>query len=241
MFSHEGTERSDLQNRALAGSLAFVGGFANSAGFVVLGLFTAHVTGNVGRLADDLSRARWSVALVPLGLVGLFFIGAVLVTFVVENHRFARRAYGYAVALSIEVVLLAVFALSHDDRLDAAALSVAMGLQNGLVTRLSGAVVRTTHLTGVITDLGIETARWLAYAIRRRERPNSAKVELLATIASTFTIGAIGGTALALRFGRAAMTFAILAVGICVVVAVAPRERRFFGEQRTKKNDPSAS
>ena len=35
-----------------------------------------------------------------------------------------------------------------------------MGMQNSLVTRLSGAVVRTTHLTGVVTDLGIEAARW---------------------------------------------------------------------------------
>ena len=39
-------------------------------------------------------------------------------------------------------------------------LCAAMGLQNSLVTRLSGAVVRTTHLTGVLTDLGIEGARW---------------------------------------------------------------------------------
>ena len=32
----------------------------------------------------------------------------------------------------------------------------AMGLQNSFVTKISNAVVRTTHLTGLFTDLGID-------------------------------------------------------------------------------------
>ena len=76
-----------------------------SAGFVLIGAFTSHATGNVGRLANDTALGIYAAALAALLLV-----------------------VSYA-----------------------------------LVTRVSGPVVRTTHLTGVITDLGIESARWLRF------------------------------------------------------------------------------
>ena len=58
MFTHEGPGRPDRLNQKLAGYLAFVGGYVNSAGFILIGTFTSHVTGNVGRLANDLVVAH---------------------------------------------------------------------------------------------------------------------------------------------------------------------------------------
>ncbi len=55
MFRHEGAERSHRHNQWLAGYLALIAGFVNSAGFILIGSFTSHVTGNGGRFADDLS------------------------------------------------------------------------------------------------------------------------------------------------------------------------------------------
>jgi len=103
---------------------------------------------------------------------------------------------------------------------ETAALGAAMGMQNSLVTRLSGAVVRTTHLTGVVTDIGIEIARWLRWsraALARRsgeprpggrapaERPSVPKMTLLVTIAGAFGAGAVAGAYAALAAQSAAL------------------------------------
>jgi uncharacterized membrane protein YoaK (UPF0700 family) len=92
---------------------------------------------------------------------------------------------------------------------EAAILSAAMGVQNALVTRLSGAIVRTTHLTGVMTDLGIELARrWHRTgrpAGRRSVAPSSAKVVLQLTIIGSFVVGAMAGATLTLHISRWAM------------------------------------
>ena len=110
---------------------------------------------------------------------------------------------------------------------EALLLCAAIGMQNALVTRLSGAVVRTTHLTGVFTDLGIEMARWfrhwrgaLAEGIRVRlvigrdvpVRPSVPKIYLLATIALAFLFGAGSGAVLAVHIRHAAMLIAGAAV-----------------------------
>ncbi|HEX3777919.1 MAG TPA: YoaK family protein [Polyangiaceae bacterium] len=233
MFSREGSARSDRQNRQLAGYLAFVGGFVNSSGFVLIGTFTSHVTGNVGRLANDAAFGQYAAALAALSLVLSFFAGAFSASVIVESRFLSRLGpRAYAVALALEALLLLAFtALSyitigaHARVLDgeAALLCAAMGIQNALVTRLSGAVVRTTHLTGVITDLGIESARWFRFWRRSLsnatrlplvlgqnavEPPSSAKLLLLLTIALAFVLGAATGAVTAVRFKHSSMLLA---------------------------------
>lgn len=236
MFRQVASERSDRQNRMLAGYLAFVGGFVNAAGFLVLGEFTSHVTGNVGRVASGVALGEIHAANAALAMVVAFFVGAFLTSVLVESAALGHPARAYAAALAIEATLLfgasEVPALIHEAKAIATTetvlLCMAMGLQNSLVTRLSGAVVRTTHLTGVVTDLGIEAARWFRFwrattATRLRialvvgnnaaERPSLPKALLLATIAAAFVLGAMSGALVGVRYGRAAMrpvAFAVL-------------------------------
>lgn len=162
MFQHEGPARSEKKNALLAGYLALTGGYVNSAGFVLLGIFTSHVTGNVGRLSVDLTRHDAGGALGALIMLGAFFSGAVIASVIIESAGFRSRSNAYGMALALEAALLLTFLLLpeptpdahrlHDS--EAALICASMGLQNSLVTRLSGAVIRTTHLTGVVTDLG---------------------------------------------------------------------------------------
>jgi uncharacterized membrane protein YoaK (UPF0700 family) len=79
---------------------------------------------------------------------------------------------------------------------------------------LSGAVIRTTHLTGVVTDLGIESARWfrwlrgrvkLSFGATPPDRPAVARIGLLGIIAAAFTSGAIAGAAGATEFRHMAL------------------------------------
>jgi uncharacterized membrane protein YoaK (UPF0700 family) len=236
MFSREGSARSDAQNRILASYLALVGGFVNSSGFVLVGTFTSHVTGNVGRLANDSASGDYAAAMAAFAMILSFFLGALGVSMMIESRFFGRSSRAYATALALEAVLLVVFTLlsystvnAHPRLRDSEALLLcaAMGMQNALVTRLSGAVVRTTHLTGVVTDLGIESARWFRYwrgTVSRAtgvrlmfgqnppERPLLPKAQLLSTIAFSFLGGAVLGAALAVKAGHASMLFAASAL-----------------------------
>jgi uncharacterized membrane protein YoaK (UPF0700 family) len=245
MFQHVGPGRSDRQNRALAGYLAFVGGFVNSAGFVLIGSFTSHVTGNVGRFANDLAYREYDAAAAVLPMIVAFFAGAFVASMAIESNFFGRTANAYGVALLGEAVLLVLFTgVSHltivphprVQDAEAAILCAAMGMQNSLVTRLSGAVVRTTHLTGVFTDLGIEGARWfrwwrgamsetmrinLSFGRNPPEKPSALKVYLLATIALTFILGAMAGALLVVRLQHATMFLPSGAVVACAVYAFA--------------------
>ncbi len=247
MFSHEGDARSDNQNRLVAGYLALVAGFVNSSGFVLLGTFTSHVTGNVGRLANDAASGGASgaaAAASALSMIATFFFGAFLVSVILESRWSGHVSRAYATALVIESLLLSAFTLfafvaeaTHPRVLDAEAalLCAAMGMQNGLVTRLSGAVVRTTHLTGVVTDLGIESARWFRYWRKSISdvarvplvmgpnapvRPSAAKTRLLATIALAFVLGALIGAFVTIHLGRPSMLLAAGATVACAIYAI---------------------
>lgn len=238
MFRHEG--RSDRHDQRLAGYLALVAGFVNSAGFVLVGSFTSHVTGSVGRFADDVAVGDGGAAFAALMIVA-FFSGAFLASMAIESNAVRHRPLTYGGLLLVEALLLATFAggsyvmdtgsaRMHD--VQAMLLCAAMGLQNSLVTRLSGAVVRTTHLTGVVTDLGIESARWFRLWRGRVGRlahvrlvtgsseplaPQGPKTRLLLTIFIGFVGGGVLGALLATRFGRIAIalpTFSLLVGGL---------------------------
>ena len=73
MFRHEAPSRSVRRSRVLAGYLAFVRGFVNSAGYVLVGSFTSQVTGNVGRLATDLADRRYNASAAVTAVYIAFF------------------------------------------------------------------------------------------------------------------------------------------------------------------------
>lgn len=235
MFSLEGPGRSARQNRVLAAWLALVAGYVNSAGFVLVGSFTSHVTGSAGRVADDIVRRDGPAAVSALLLVLAFFLGAFAANLVLLTRFVSRRPWLYAILLAVEAALLAAFALAghgsdapFDARaadLKAAILCFAMGLQNSMVTLVSDARVRTTHLTGVVTDLGIEAARWVRWSWSRALKllprtesassvppPHSAVTALLLTILLGFLAGAVLGAEGAVRAGERAFLVPVIAL-----------------------------
>ena len=68
-----------------------------------------------------------------------------------------------------------------------------MGLQNSLVTTISNAAVRTTHLTGLFTDLGIELSQLFFYKSDEYKRKLTSSIKLRLTIISFFFLGGIAG------------------------------------------------
>lgn len=231
MFRHEGATREGRHDRRLAGYLATVAGFVNAAGFVLAGNYTSHASGNVSRAADDLASGRGISSASAIVLVAAFFAGAFVASLAIEGRPLKRLPFTYGALLLGEAVLLGVFMGATDDLLaksgvhdaESALLCAAMGIQNSLVTRLSGAVVRTTHVTGVVTDLGIEAARWFRFwrlrTLRRihvrlapgvPERPHGPKVALLSTIFAAFAFGSGVGALASVHFHARALILPLL-------------------------------
>jgi uncharacterized membrane protein YoaK (UPF0700 family) len=220
----------------LASVLPGVAGAVNASGMVALGVYTSNMTGNVAHVGDSLAQREFGTAGQILLVIGFFILGAMAATALIEQATRSRRSARYLVPLLVEALLIALFALlsMHADRAEKhwrfqtqeleATLCFAMGLQNAMVTRLSGAVVRTTHLTGITTDLGIKIVR-LAYVWADRLRgkpvlagPDIQRFKLLLTIWLSFLAGATVGPALFLLIGSMAMLLPVFVLLLLALV-----------------------
>ena len=85
-----------------------------------------------------------------------------------------------------------------------------MGLQNSLVTTISSASVRTTHLTGLFTDLGIELSQLFFYKAKEQKQKLISSIKLRLTIIGFFFIGGIVGGVLYSKLGLYSLVFAAM-------------------------------
>lgn len=216
---------SFVQQARLAITLAWIAGYTNILTILTCGHVTSHVSGTTSDFGRAVSEGDWRfVAFLGFLLIS-FVVGAAVSGFTTELGK--RRGWEsiYVLPMAIEALLLAAFALlveiapngtlATGDRLllMTGIASMAMGLQNATITRISSGVVRTTHVTGVLTDLGLEAVQffwWVAderqklvgagAATALRSHPTSKRLALLASIMGSFALGAGLGT-LAFRFG----------------------------------------
>ena len=158
-------------NQLLGALLAFNAGAVNAGGFLVVGVYTSHMTGFASSLADQLVLGNMALALAALATLLAFVLGAAVTALLVNWARQRRLRSEYALPLMFEALLLLLFGLmgatlGHQTPfavpLTVLVLAFTMGLQNALVTKISAAQIRTTHMTGIITDLGIELGK-MAY------------------------------------------------------------------------------
>jgi len=220
-----GSRRTETANRHLARYLAFIAGAANAGGFLAVRQYTSHMSGVVSAMADNL--ALWSLALVWRGLAAAlsFLAGAFATTLCIRWARARAMESEYALPLLGEAALLLVFGFTG--RIFSGGhvigtvmlLCFTMGLQNAIVTKLSNAVIRTTHLTGMFTDIGIALGRMVLRVEEDRPEEELAKVRLLASLIAMFFVG---GTIGALGFKHVGFLFTLPLAMILVVLAVMP-------------------
>ncbi len=213
MFIHHGKKRNSRHNLQIASLLSFVAGIVNVAGFLAVARLTTNVTGHFAFFVDEVFRLELWQGLVYFGYILAFLLGSFSSNFLVDmlSRRSARFVFIFPTL--IESVLLAAIALLGSDwgtDIIACGLLFAMGMQNSLVTRISHAIVRTTHLTGLFTDLGIELSQLFFY----RDPENRARllwpIRLRLTIISFFFIGGIAG---GIAYSMWAMNALLLASG----------------------------
>lgn len=199
MLRHLGAKRTYLHNVKLASLLGITAGFVNAAGFLAFAVLTTNVTGHAALFAEGIALHQWQTVRVIALWMFLFFAGAFISSLIVSRIG-KNQQYSYVVPILIEIIILlgvALLGFRYDDSLMAkeffaGSLLFAMGLQNSLVSIVSGSVVRTTHLTGIFTDLGIELAQFTQK--KPEDRPAlKLKIQLHSAIIFFFLFGALGG------------------------------------------------
>lgn len=208
---------TDIDNRTLQTNtrlgavLAFVAGATNAGGFLAAGTYTSHMTGVVSSLADHLVLGNLALAAASIGALAAFLLGAMTTAWLVNWGLREKLKSAYGLPLLLESALLLIFgvfgaAISMWSPffvpLTVLLLCFIMGLQNAVITKISKAEIRTTHVTGLVTDLGIELGK-LVYINRSINRPqispaepvraNRQKLRLQLILVSSFFIGALCG------------------------------------------------
>ena len=212
---------SFTQNTRLAISLSWIGGYTNVVTFLTCGHVVSHMTGNTTIVGLSVAQGQWIDVRYFAFAILMFIVGAMTSAIITETTRRRGMLSNYILPMALEAVLLGLFGLTMrlvPDLSEAAewvmywitALAcLAMGLQNATITKISGAVVRTTHVTGVLTDLGLESVQlmlWYRDRVRGRalvragrawrvsqRHPTFQRVALLASIFGSFVFGAGAG------------------------------------------------
>ena len=202
-----GRVRTAPANRHLGLALAFVAGAINAGGFLAVQQYTSHMTGIVSSMADQLAMGTVNLALAGLTALAAFVLGASCSAVLLEYSRRRALHSEFALPLMLEACLLLAFGLlgARLAVIDALYVSITvvllcfiMGLQNAVMTALSRAEIRTTHITGIVTDIGIELGR-LAYPPRGDQQRataapvDKARLRLLCQLVLFFFIGGLVG------------------------------------------------
>ncbi len=239
MFRHQGKSRTLKHNLQIATVLSFVAGIVNVTGFLSIKQLTTNVTGHFALFIYDVSNFEFWKGTVFLLYILSFLLGSFSSGFLIEKFKRSRKLNVFALPTLIEsliLIFLAVWsnvsAIQHPD-LIACMLLFAMGLQNAFVTKISNAVVRTTHLTGLFTDLGIELSQLLFTEAAADDKKLRATIKLRIYIIWFFFLGGIIGGYLysAMHLG---LNTLLLAAGVLLASLFYDDFR--FGFMRSKRN-----
>nr|WP_194362737.1 YoaK family protein [Neptunicella marina] len=200
--------------------LALVAGSINAIG--LLGFehqSVSHVSGTATLFATSFLSSTTQNMLHLGGILFSFFIGAAISGFLLHGTT-AKLGRHYDTALVLEALLifLAFYLLSQNAFYGHYAASAACGLQNALATAYSGAIIRTTHLTGIFTDLGI-----MLGSLMRGDAFDKRKAILFLLIIGGFIVGAFCGA-----YWFNLLRFNALLIPGCICLGLAGCYRLYF-------------
>ncbi|MFO1389989.1 YoaK family protein [Cellvibrio sp.] len=194
--------------------LAFIAGSVNAIallGFNHQGV--SHLTGSSSLLGVEIAKGDYTEVIHIGWIILSFVVGAGVSGFAIGNEslKFGRR-YGFALLAVALLLLLAMYFLMEGNNLGHYLASAACGLQNAMTSTFSGALVRTTHVTGLFTDLGIIIGLWL-----RGHKADKRRVILYLTLIGGFITGGFMG---AVNFAHFAFYALLMPAGLAALLAI---------------------
>ena len=190
-------ERTIWDNLMLGMVTAFSAGMVNVASLIVFLAFTSNVTGHYAILAHKIANGDWMEATVILGWIALFFLGNVVSNLFIVNGRSQYMKHALPLLLEIScLIFIGVYLQFYyasrlwETEMMVATVLFAMGLQNGLTASVSNMSLKTTHLTGLTTDLAIV----FSLMTKKKHRNDQVVVEkawLLGSVLISYMAGGV--------------------------------------------------
>lgn len=246
MFRHKGRSRAYVHNLRLAVMLSFVAGIVNISGVLSVKTLTTNVTGHFAYFAEELVNRNYATSFIFLLFILSFLFGSFVSSFLIGFTSRINPKIAHSGPMIIEIGILTLVAIygaslmsvSHGNQVIAYTLLFAMGMQNSLVTQVSQSTVRTTHLTGLFTDLGIELSQLLFYRNVQERKKLSRSISLRFLIIASFFTGCVIGGFLFSSYQLKTVLFA----SICLIVAFLYDNirYRFYFFRRKLKSRPTA-
>lgn len=196
------------------GILAFISGMVNVMAVLGFAHYAAtHMTGLFSFFSIALARGEWAILFQTVGILVSFFMGAVVTGGILRDAHLKMGAH-YELVMVLEGVLLlvATYGFYSQRMWGEYAAAMAAGLQNAMVSTYSGTIIRTTHLTGVLTDLGVLIGHRL-----RGGPADQFKTKLFFTLIATFVSGGFLGAYFYLAWGALAMLVPAILVFVCAL------------------------
>ena len=222
MFRHQGKSRTLKHNLKIATVLSFVAGIVNITGFLAFSQLTTNVTGHFALFISDVANFEFWNGTIYLLYIFSFLFGSFSSSFLIETFRKNKKLNVFVLPTLIECFILASVgflgspALIKYPDVIICLLLYAMGLQNSFVTKISNAVVRTTHLTGLFTDLGIELSHLLFHKSHLKTEKIKETIKLRIYIICFFFLGGIIGGLLYSRLNLKLNTLTIASLILLV-------------------------
>lgn len=224
MLRNYSNSRTLGDNIRLGTLTAFTAGTINIASLLIFLSFTSNVTGHYAIFAAEISKGNWTQVAVVGGWIFLFFFGSFLSNFIVINFNKKSKYLAHSMPIVLEIICLLFVGIYgqffyqktvEETEYLVALMLFATGLQNGLTASISNFSVKTTHLTGTTTDLGI----LLSMFTHKKYRKNPeliARAKLLSSIMAAYVLGAVfsGLTYFYLEF----RVFYVISVCLLVVI-----------------------
>jgi len=199
MLRKYSNSRSLSDNLKLGSLTAISAGMVNVTSLIIFFGFSSNVTGHYAILAEEISLGNWTQVAVVFSWIFLFFFGNFISNIIIINFNRKHTYVAHATPIILEILCLLTVGVYgiyfyqetlFETEILLGLMLFAMGLQNGLTASISNFAVKTTHLTGATTDLGILFSMFTKK--KYREHPELiAKAKLLGTITVSYLFGAV--------------------------------------------------
>lgn len=195
-FSNSRTFGDNLKLGVLT---AFAAGMVNVVSLLLFLSFSSNVTGYYAVLAAEIVKGNWYQTAIVFAWIFLFFVGSFTANFMVIHFSKRNRYFAHSLPISLEILCMLAVGIYGDSfyqetlaetEILLSLMLFAMGLQNGLTASISNFAVKTTHLTGTTTDLGILFSMFTKQEYRLNHALKQ-RAWLLASIMVAYVVGAI--------------------------------------------------
>ncbi len=223
---------------------AFVAGMVNVASLMIFFAFSSNVTGYYAIFASEVVKGNWHQLLMVGSWIFLYFLGSFTSNLIVIHFNSKNKYLAHAIPIMLEIACLLTVGIYgnsfYQETLTEteALLSLmifAMGLQNGLTASISNFAVKTTHLTGATTDLGILFSMFTKKHFRENKEL-VGKAKLILSIAVSFMAGAIVSgfiyQAIMFKLFYVVSGFLVIVIGYDMYKL---KILKYFSEKRRKK------